>query len=208
MHDIWSQIVNSWQAQSGLEVIAVITAILYLVLAIRENIWCWLFAFISTSIYIYLFHSVSLLSESLLNIYYLIMAVYGWRQWRNGNQNNQRLITSWALQKHSTLIVLTAIIVPFLGYGMQQLGASMPYLDAFTTCFAVLATVMVAHKVLENWYYWLVINVTSVYIFFQKELFLTAAMFVLYVILTVIGLINWNQHYAENNRLATKATIN
>ena len=201
MHEIWLQILAAWQAQSGLEIIAVVAAILYLVLAIRENIWCWLFAFISTSIYIYLFHSVSLLSESLLNVYYLLMAVYGWYQWRRGNHHEGRKIISWSIRKHSFLIILTSLTVPILGYAMDQLGASMPYLDAFTTCFAVLATVMVAHKVLENWHYWLVINVTSVYLFSSKELYLTAAMFVLYVVLTIIGYINWKNIYARRRSL-------
>ena len=201
MHEIWLQILAAWQAQSGLEIIAVVAAILYLVLAIRENIWCWLFAFISTSIYIYLFHSVSLLSESLLNVYYLLMAVYGWYQWRRGNHHEGRKIISWSIRKHGLLIILTGLMVPLLGYTMNQLGASMPYLDAFTTCFAVLATVMVAHKVLENWHYWLVINLTSVYLFSSKELYLTAAMFALYVILTIIGYINWKNIYARRRSL-------
>lgn len=204
MHDVWVQILTAWQAQSGLEVTAVFAAIMYLILAIKENIWCWFFAFISTAIYIYLFHSVSLLSESLLNVYYLLMAVYGWYQWRNGHLNQQRSITSWSWQQHFVLILLTGALVPVLGYVMQGLGASMPYLDAFTSCFAVLATVMVAHKVLQNWHYWLVINVTSVYIFTQKELFLTAAMFVLYVILTIIGYLKWSQQYAKQSTLAAQ----
>lgn len=201
MSEVWQQIMTAWQAQSYLEMVAVAAAILYLVLAIKENIWCWLFAFISTAIYIYLFHSVSLLSESLLNVYYLVMAVYGWYQWRNGDNKTVRKIVSWPLPKHSLLILITALTVPVLGYFMSQLGASMPYLDAFTTCFAVLATVMVAHKVLENWHYWLVINVTSVYIFYTKDLFLTAAMFALYVVLTIIGFMKWNQHYANQRNL-------
>ena len=202
MHDIWSQILAAWQAQSALEVVAVLAALAYLVLAIRENIWCWLFAFISTAIYIYLFHQVSLLSESLLNVYYLIMAVYGWYQWRFGDHHRARVITRWSVRKHLTLITITAVMVPLLGGLTQSWGASMPYLDAFTSCFAVLATVMVAHKVLENWYYWLVINITSVYIFAAKSLFLTALLFAVYVILTVVGLINWNRHYARQQQLA------
>jgi len=201
IQNIWQQIVTAWLAQDPLEVVAVIAAILYLVLAIRENIWCWLFAFISTSIYIYLFHSVSLLSESLLNIYYLVMAVYGWYQWQHGKNNLQRQIISWPVKKHALLILITGLIVPVLGLGMSQLGASMPYLDAFTTCFAVLATVMVTHKVLENWHYWLVINVLSVYLFSIKGLYLTAAMFALYVILTIIGYMNWNKNYASQRNL-------
>lgn len=202
LYDIWQQIVTAWQAQSTLEVVAVVAAILYLVLAIKENIWCWLFAFISTAIYIYLFHSVSLLSESLLNVYYLVMAVYGWYQWQYGSNHKQRRIVSWPLKKHLGLIVVTGMTVPLLGYVTSQLGASMPYLDAFTTCFAVLATVMVAHKVLENWHYWLVINLLSVYLFISKDLYLTATMFALYVILTIIGYINWNKHYATQSELA------
>ncbi len=196
MHDIWQQILTAWQAQSPLEVVAVIAAILYLVLAIKENIWCWLFAFVSTAIYIYLFHSVALLSESLLNVYYLLMAIYGWYQWRYGQKHQERKITSWTLKKHISLIIPTALAVPVLGYVTSQYGATMPYLDAFTTCFAVLATVMVAHKVLENWHYWLIINVISIYLFASKSLYLTALMFGLYVVLTVIGYFNWRRHYA------------
>ncbi len=202
MSDTWQQILTAWQATSDLEKVAVVSAILYLVLAIKENIWCWLFAFISTAIYIYLFHSVSLLSESLLNVYYLVMALYGWYQWRHGNGNQERQIVSWPWRKHLVVILLTALAVPLLGYTTSHWGASMPYLDAFTTCYAVLATVMVAHKVLENWHYWLVINITSVYIFYQKELSMTAALFALYVILTVIGYFNWQRHYALQRSLA------
>ncbi|WP_223787198.1 nicotinamide riboside transporter PnuC [Marinicella meishanensis] len=202
MHEIWSQILTAWQAQSNFEAVAVLAAIMYLVLAIKENIWCWLFAFISTAIYIYLFHRVSLLSESLLNVYYLLMAVYGWYQWRQGQQQQPREIVRWPLRKHLALIAGTAMAVPILGYTTSQWGAAMPYLDAFTTCFAVLATVMVAHKVLENWHYWLVINVLSVYLFASKDLYLTAALFALYVILTIIGYVNWNRHYVNQRSVA------
>ncbi len=201
MHEIWLSILNAWQAQSNLEVVAVMAAILYLILAIRENIWCWLFALISTGIYIYLFQSVWLLSESLLNIYYFVMAIYGWLKWRQGSNNELLKIVSWPLKKHATLISMTGILVPILGFSMAKLGAQMPYLDAFTTCFAVLATIMVAHKVLENWHYWLVINVISVYLFISKDLFLTAAMFVLYVILTVVGYFKWKKKYASQREL-------
>jgi len=202
LSEIGQSILSAWQAQSNLEIVAVVAAILYLVLAIRENIWCWLFAFVSTSIYIYLFHSVSLLSESLLNIYYLIMAVYGWFKWRQGDKNNLRKIVSWPFKKHALLILLTGLMVPLLGYIMTHFNASVPYLDAFTTCFAVLATVMVAHKVLENWHYWLIINIISVYLYVNKGLHLTAAMYTLYVILTVIGYFKWKKHYASQRELA------
>lgn len=202
MHDIWLQVLAAWEAQTQLEIVAVVTGILYLVLAIRQNIWCWFFAFISTGLYIYLFHSVSLMSESILNIYYLIMAVYGWHQWRDGNYFCQRKIVSWPLKKHLMLILIAGLCVPILGYVTSQYGAAMPYLDAFTTCFAVLTTVLVAHKVLQNWHYWMVINSVSVYLFFSKELYLTALMFCLYLVLAIFGWLNWNKSYGEQKQMA------
>lgn len=201
MHEIWVQIIAAWQAQSPFEIVAVFAAIMYLVLAIRENIWCWFFAFISTILYIYVFHNVSLLSESILNIYYLIMAFYGWYQWRYGNHQHERHIIRWPLRKHLWLILLTSIAVPILGYITSRYNATLPYLDAFTSCFAALATVMVAHKVLENWFYWLLVNILSVYVFASKDLYLTALMFILYVVLTIFGWLRWNKQYRVQQRL-------
>lgn len=195
------EFLNQWwqglQAQSWLELIAVVTAVLYLWLAIRENIWCWFYAFISTALSIYIFHQAALLSESLLNIFYLVMAVYGWYQWRGGQTDNPRLIQKWPLQKHLLWIVVAAICVPLLGLYTRQYGAAYPFLDAFTSCFAVLTTFLVAYKVYENWYYWLVINSVSAWLFWQKELYFFTGLFVVYLIMVIFGLLNWSKSYAR-----------
>ncbi|MCB1581486.1 MAG: nicotinamide riboside transporter PnuC [Marinicella sp.] len=200
MADIWPQIVTAWQAQSILEVVAVFTGIIYLLLAIKENIWCWFFAIISTGVSVYLFFDVELLSESLLYLYYFIMAFYGFYQWKFGDNHHERRIISWHIKKHLMWIAVTGAMVPVLGYTTSQWGAAMPYLDAFTTCFAIFSTVLVAYKVLENWHYWLIVNTISVYLYASKELYLYAAMSALYVVLTVTGMIKWRQSYA--NQLA------
>lgn len=199
MHEIWSQIIAAWQAQSGLELIAVIAAILYLILAIKENIWCWFFAIISTGISVYLLFDVKLMAESLLHAYYFFMAFYGWFQWHKGQVNNQKPIVSWSLKKHFVLVLGTAATVPILASITLKVGADLAYLDAFTTCFAILATVMVAHKVLENWHYWLIVNILSVYLYFNKGLYLYSAMYVMYVVMTIYGLINWTKNYAQQD---------
>ena len=198
MHEVLDLILTQWRAQSWLEIIAVITAIIYLILAAKESIWCWLFAFISTAIYIYLFHEVSLISESLLNVFYLVMAVYGWLSWRSGERSDHhKPIVSWGLKKHVLIILITALCVPGLGMLTKQLGADFPYLDAFTTCFAVVTTFLLVYKVLENWYYWLVIDAVSVYLFWQKGLHLTAFLFGVYVILVFVCIHQWRQSYAQ-----------
>lgn len=197
MHEIWLQILNAWQTQTSLEVLAVITGIMYLVLAIKENIWCWFFAIISTGISVYVMFDVKLLSESLLYLYYFFMAFYGLYQWQNGPAHTDRQIVSWTYRKHGLLIVLTAGMVPVLALITRDLGASLPFMDAFTTCFAILATVMVAHKVLENWHYWLLVNAVSIYLYLQKDLYYFAMMYTLYLVMTVVGFVQWKRHYAQ-----------
>lgn len=191
--DIFNQIIETFKAQSLLELIAVVCAIFYLVLVVRENIWCWFYAFISTAIYIYLFHSVALFSESVLNVYYLFMAVYGWWQWHKQGPEREVHIQNWSLKTHFIVIVVCLILTPILGYYMNSVGASFPYLDAFVALLAVVATIMVAYKVFENWYYWLLVDSLSIYLFWQKQMFMTAALFVLYIGLIFIGIKNWKK---------------
>ena len=180
--------------------IAVVSAILYLVLVVRENIWCWFFAFISTGIYIYLFHSVSLFSESVLNFYYLLMAIYGWWQWHKKGPEREIYIQNWSPRLHFLVIGACLLLTPLLGYYMSTIGASFPYLDAFVALLAVCATVMVAYKVFENWYYWIVVDSLSIYLFWQKGMFLTVFLMFLYLILIYFGLRNWKQLMNKQNQ--------
>ncbi len=206
LSDFWTQLAAQWQAQSILEVIAVGCALLYLILAAGQNIWCWLMAAISTAIYIFLFHDVALYSESLLNIFYLAMAGYGWYQWRYGGSAPDQLpVTMLSVQSHLIIIVATALAVPALGYWMQKLGADYAYLDAFTSCYAVVATWMVTRKILENWYYWFVIDSVSIYLYWQKAFYLTAALFAVYLVLIVIGYLAWRKTLIQQSRALTAA---
>jgi len=193
MNEIIQNITAAFIAQSWLEVVAVITAILYLVLAVKENKWCWFYGFISTAIYVYLFYHVALLSESLLNFYYLIMAVYGWSQWSKKGIFSQVKITKLQGQTHLKIWIASALLTPAIGYFMQKLGASFPYLDAFVAILAVIATLMTTKKIFENWYYWLLVDMISIYLFWQKEMYLTALLFVVYIVLIFVGIKHWKK---------------
>ena len=183
----------------NLESLAVLLSLGYLVLAVRENGFCWYLAFLSTSIYVYIFATVSLYMESFLNVYYMGMAVYGWYQWkRAGLQGVGRDICRWPPSWH--LLIVGAVVVGSL-ISAQVLraytDARFPFLDSFTTWGSIVATVMVARKVLENWLYWLVIDALSIMIFLDRELYQTALMFVLYLILAAIGYYNWRKIYRK-----------
>ncbi len=198
---------------SGLEIVAVVLAIAYLILAIRENIWCWVCGFASTLIYLVIFWKVSLLSESLLQVFYLYMSAYGWLQWSkiniqdDGDKATFKSITQWSTSKHLWIISFTFVVAMLLGLMMAETtSASFPYLDAVTSMFAIVATYMVAKKVIENWIYWIVIDSVSIYLYLNKGLYLTSLLFAFYVALCFVGYYSWRKHLQQQLPLR-EATI-
>jgi|TARA_Y100000780_G_scaffold140514_1_gene126883 nicotinamide mononucleotide transporter len=200
MMDFITQILSGFTAMSHWEYIAVALSMAYLLLAIKENLWCWPAAFFSTLIYTIMYWNGALLMESLLNFYYMYMAVFGWVVWRKGKANQaQRLITSWPVNRHIILIVLTTLASLAIGYVMQNYThADFAYLDSFTTCFAVVTTYLVAKKVLENWLYWIVIDAASMYLYYEKGYYPTLVLFIFYTIMAAWGFKTWYEEYEQS----------
>ena len=153
-------IVNAFMQMSGWEILAVVFGIAYVLLAAKESLWTWLFAFLSTIIYTILFWEGALVSSSLLNFYYMIMAVYGFILWRSGGEKGDELeITQWSLKKNVFIILVGITIAIVLAYlSDTYTDAKFAYLDTFVMVFSVIATWMLANKILENWLYWMVID--------------------------------------------------
>lgn len=184
---------SPWEAS------AVILGITYLLLAVRESLWCWYAAFVSTAIFLVLFWNAQLLMESALQVYYLIMAVYGWWQWQHGPQGDSELpISRWRGGAHILAIASVLALSLASGWALQAwTSAVLPFLDSFTTWGAVLTTWMVTRKVLENWLYWLVIDSVSIYLYLDRELYLTAALFLVYLVIAVFGYWQWLNHFQK-----------
>lgn len=194
------------------ELVAVFTALAYVILAAKQNIWCWPAALISTTIYTVIFYEVYLWMDSLLQIYYFVMAIYGWYCWRNvsslsqtnkvqqGSESSNKAlpVSSWPLICHIKAICILAAISLGLGFFMaSNTPTDFPYLDSLTTVFAVYATYLVAQKVLENWLYWVAIDALSIYLYIEKGLMPTAVLFVLYTGIALAGYFVWRKNYVE-----------
>mgnify|MGYP001548729657 FL=1 len=182
-----------------LETIAVVMAIGYLLLAIRENIWCWFCAGVSTAIYVWLFVEAKLYMESGLNVFYFAMAIYGWYVWYSGRTDgHKRPVVKWPCNTHVTAILAIIGVSLASGYMLStRTDAAFPYIDSLTTWSAIWATFLVARKVLENWWYWLVIDAASVFIYWSRDLELTAGLFVLYVVMIPFGIVSWTRSWRE-----------
>ena len=180
------------------EAIGVALGLAYVLFAARESIWCWPCALGSTTIFIFLFWDVSLLMESALNVYYFIMAIYGWWHWTRDKPADQaRLpIQSWSLRNHLiTFGVIAALTLVSGTLLVERTSAVMPFLDSFTTWASVITTWMVARKILENWLYWVVIDAASIVLYLDRGLYMTSGLFALYVGIALYGWWEWRRHY-------------
>ena len=152
MQSLFSILLDQAHGFSWLEIVAVLTALLYLVLAIRENIWCWPFALVSTAIYVVLFYTARLYMESVLNIFYFAIGVYGWHTWTVGRTDGSNFaISRWAARTHVVAITTIVAVSVANGYLLERHSdAAFPYVDSMTTWGAIWATFLVARKGLEN----------------------------------------------------------
>lgn len=180
------------------EILAALLSITYLLLAIKQNIWCWLAAFFSTLIYSILFFDATLIMSSILNAYYLLMAVYGWYSWKYSNKDfeDNLKVSSYSLMKNIKIILVLALVSFILGYFMKNYtNADFAYLDTTITVFALFSTYMMTKKVLQNWLYWIVIDSASIYLYAQKGFYLTAVLFLTYTILAIFAYFQWKKEF-------------
>jgi nicotinamide mononucleotide transporter len=205
--ELMTKVLAGFTAMSHWEYLAVLLSLTYVVLAIKEKMLCWPAAFFSTLIYTIIFFNGALLMESLLNVYYMAMAIIGYMVWKNGSRQLPLPIVSWRLIKHLKIIAITGGVAIIIGYFTDNhTHAELPYLDSLTTCFAVMATYLLARKVMENWLYWIVIDVASIYIYFVKGYYPTLILFVVYTFMAMWGYVRWHNESQQTREKLIAAT--
>ena len=179
--------------QYWMEFLAVVSAIVYLLLAVRQDIRCWLAAILSSFLYFFIMFSAGLYMEAGLQIFYILMAVYGWSQWREESIANIKLsVKTWKPINHLFSISLILLLAYTSGLILEKFtNAVFPFVDALTTWGAIVATYMVAKKLLENWIYWFVIDSISIFLFMSRGLVLTSILFFIYLIIIYFGYKSW-----------------
>jgi nicotinamide mononucleotide transporter len=197
MADFSAQLAAAWHDTSWIELFAAVLAIAYLLLAIRQRPSCWAAAFISSVLYVWVLFGARLYMESALNGFYALMAVYGFWQWRQGTGGGALKVTRWPMSRHlfalAGVLAASAITSFFL---RRYTPAAWPFMDSIVTWSSVFTTFLVARKVYENWYWWLIIDSVSLCLYFTRHLYATMLLFALYLVLIVVGLREWRRSVA------------
>ncbi|MGI4022057.1 MAG: nicotinamide riboside transporter PnuC [Janthinobacterium lividum] len=185
------------RAQSPLEVIGVITGILCVYLAAKNVIWNWPFAIISVAVYIIIFFEAKLYADMGLQFYFLAMNSYGWYFWSRKSKTEAkvpvvRITKQEILLSIISVIFFTAILGFLLKHGTD---AAFPFIDSFCTACSLIAQVLLARKVLENWLIWVFVDVIYVIVYAAKNLNLTADMYALYFVIAALGYRDWRKDH-------------
>lgn len=166
-------------------------------LSARENIWSWPTAIVNVSLYTFIFFRAGLYSDMGLQVVYLTLSIYGWYQWLHGGENRGVLKVSRASGKVWAIGGGLAILA-WLGlarYTSTLPGVSLPYLDAGLTAVSLLAQWMMTRKILENWVLWIIADIVYVPMYISKDLYVTAGLYSVFLVLAVMGLVQWRHSY-------------
>lgn len=182
---------------------ATATAVLYVLFALRENVWCWSFGILSSALSVLLYYNQSLWYESVLNILYVVLGVYGWITWLSKKSDS----TARPIVRISTGLWISVLLTGAgAGALMGFLSATyttntLPYADAMIASFSIVATWMTARKYLENWVLWIIVDAfaAGVYIYKGPELYLFALLFIFYTMMSIAGYFAWKKKITLSN---------
>ncbi len=196
------------RSQSLLETSGVITGILCVYLAAKNNIWNWPIAIISVLIYIFIFFEAKLYADTGLQVYFLLMNFYGWYFWSRKDQHQRVPVSSISFKEIILSLAGIVIFTAMLGFFLyKRTDASFPFIDSFCTACSLIAQVFLARKVLENWLIWIFVDIIYVGVYISKDLHLTAGMYALYIIIAAIGYRDWRNEYKRSDILSSEKDL-
>lgn len=183
---------------SGYEIGGVAFGILSVWLIARQRVLGWPTGIVNVSLFIVVFHQARLYADMGLQVVYVVLCTYGWYAWVRGGPGHGALVV-----RRASSILLAGLGVAGLG-GAALLGtvlhyhtdASLPFVDAATASFSLVAQVLQARKYLENWVVWIVVDIVYVGMYLYKALFLTAGLYAVFLGLAVVGLRAWRRSVA------------
>ncbi|MCF8319448.1 MAG: nicotinamide riboside transporter PnuC [Sphingobacteriaceae bacterium] len=191
---------KTWlQEQSLLEIVGVITGILCVYLAAKNNIWNWPIAIVSVGIYIVIFLEAKLYADTGLQVYFLAMNIYGWWFWSRKPTDAPKVPVK-RISKIEILLSLLGIAVftALIGFFLyHKTDAAFPFVDSFCTACSLVAQIFLARKVVENWLIWIFVDMIYVGVYLAKGLHLTAGMYALYIYIALMGYLAWRKEFNQ-----------
>jgi nicotinamide mononucleotide transporter len=188
-----------------LEIIAVLSGIASVWFAKKESIWVYPTGIISTVIYVYICYNFTLYGDLIINVYYTLMSIYGWYMWTRLVKGEHLEITNSStkdLIKALGIFLSTAVFVVIVYLYFNRFDRITDYFDTFTTGIFFAGMWMMANKKIEHWLLWIGGNIISIPLYFIKGLGFSGIQFSIFLVLAILGYIEWKKHLNNNHQTA------
>ncbi len=187
----------NWFANNYIEILGVITSLIYLYFSVKQNILLWPFGIISSAFFIYIFYSNRFYADMSLQGYYLLISIYGWFNWsrgRSGSDSDKLPVTRirlWTALILAVIFILLWLVTAILLNNLTD--SDVPWGDAFITAGSIVATWMLARKILEHWLIWIIVDGVSVGLYLYKGMYPTVFLYIIFTVIAIIGFYKWKR---------------
>ena len=180
-----------------IEIFGVVTGILYVILEVKQNRLLWPLGILTSAAYIYIFFSGKFYADMGLQVYYVLISIYGWYYWSKGGARADKgeLPVVRINRKQLILLLLTFGLAWFGIYKvlLRFTDSTVPLGDSFTTALAIVATWMLTRKIIEQWFLWIIANLVSIGLYIYKGLYPTVILYAVYAGMAVYGYLEWKR---------------
>lgn len=185
---------------SYLEISGVVTGLISVFLTVKQSIWNWMFGIANAIIYAIIFYSVKLYPDVMLQVVFFVLSIYGWYKWAKGVEskvskyNDELPVTVLTLRQNTLSVLGIGVVAVVMGWCYKRYtAAAFPYTDSLTTTISLFAQYFLTIKKIENWVLWIIADVIMIVMYHMKGLDLTAALFFVYLLLCIRGIIEWQR---------------
>lgn len=183
---------------SYLEIVAILFTLACVWLTVKRSIWCWPMGIIGVSAYFFVFFENKLYADMGLQLVFLAQSIYGWYFWIHGKKEDENAVPIRLLENRERLLVGASIVAMILlvGYVSHRFtDTDVAYLDATVASISLVANLLLARKILDNWVLWIIVDVIYVGLFFYKGLYLTSGLYVIFFFMATSGFIQWRKEW-------------
>jgi nicotinamide mononucleotide transporter len=189
---------EAWFWNHWVEITGTLLGTAYVFLSVKQNIFTWLTGFLTSVLYTIVFFQSKFYADMGLQVYYIWISLYGWFIWTKGNTSRAGRSNFPVSQINKRLMIVLTLIALLLWliiyFVLKQFTDSpVPFGDAFTTAFSIVATWMLARKILEHWLIWIVVDLISMGLYLWKGLYPTAILFLIYTVVAFWGYSEWKK---------------
>ncbi|HEY0037042.1 MAG TPA: nicotinamide riboside transporter PnuC [Longimicrobium sp.] len=177
---------------SPLEAASVVTGAVCVWMAVRESVWNFPLTLVNASLFSVVFFGAKLYADSGLQVVYFVLGIVGWYLWLHGGEHKSPLRISRVRPGEGIAVAAGGIALTMvLWITLRHVGGSASFFDALTTSISLCAQWMLNRKHVENWYAWIVVDIIYVPLYAYKELYLTAALYAVFLVMATMGLLHW-----------------